>query len=93
MSKAVDFIHMAFKRVLRSASLLLLAGGVAALLSGCEGTGSESAYKAFAPIPAETLALMAEKGTVKDAPMLIRAYKKEAELEVWKRCASTFCWA
>ncbi len=78
---------MSFKRLLRSASVLCLMGGLAALLSGCEGTGSDSAYKAYAPIPKETLALMADKGTVKDAPMLIRAYKKEAELEVWKKKA------
>lgn len=76
---------MSFTRHLRSLSLVAVAVGAAALLSGCEGTGSENAYKAYAPIPKETLDLMASKGTVKDAPMLIRAYKKEAELEVWKR--------
>ena len=30
------------------------------------------------------LALMENKGTTKNAPVLIRAYKKEAELEIWK---------
>ena len=78
---------MAFKALLRSISMLAVAAGGAALLSGCEGTGSENAYKAYAPLPKATLDLMAAKGTVKDAPMLIRAYKKEAELEVWKRNA------
>lgn len=78
---------MSFTRHLRSVSLIAAAMGAAVLLSGCEGTGSESAYKAYAPIPKATLDLMASKGTVKDAPMLIRAYKKEAELEVWKRDA------
>ena len=78
---------MSFKRLRRAAPSLLLAAAAAALLSGCEGTGSENAYKAFAPIPKATLDLMASKGTLKDAPMLIRAYKKEAELEVWKRKA------
>jgi murein L,D-transpeptidase YafK len=40
--------------------------------------------KATAPIPAQTLALMAAKHTSPSAPVLIRTYKKEAELEVWK---------
>lgn len=43
------------------------------------------AGKALAPVPAPTLALMAAKGTNAAAPVLFRAYKKEAELEVWKR--------
>src|SRR5947209_12387500 len=40
--------------------------------------------KATAPIPAQTLALMAAKNTSPAAPVLVRTYKKEAELEVWK---------
>ena len=31
------------------------------------------------------MALMADKGMAKSDPILIRAYKKEAEMEVWKR--------
>ena len=38
-----------------------------------------------APIPAATLALMAARDTGPAAPILLRAFKKEAELEVWKR--------
>lgn len=38
-----------------------------------------------APIPAATLALMRTKDTSPAAPILIRTYKKEAELEVWKK--------
>lgn len=78
---------MSVSRTIRSMVFLALALCGAALLSGCEGTGSDSNYRAFAPIPEETLQSMAAKGTVKDAPMLIRAYKKEAEFEVWKRKA------
>jgi murein L,D-transpeptidase YafK len=40
--------------------------------------------KADAPIPAATLASMAAKNTTPSAPVLIRSYKKEAELEIWK---------
>ena len=38
-----------------------------------------------APIPAATLALIRAKDTTPAAPILIRTYKKEAELEVWKK--------
>jgi murein L,D-transpeptidase YafK len=41
-----------------------------------------------APIPAATVALMRGKNTSPAEPMLIRVFKKEAELEVWKRSAS-----
>lgn len=44
--------------------------------------------KAAAPIPAATLALMQARGTTASAPVLFRAYKKESEIEVWKRAAS-----
>ncbi|GJD37708.1 MULTISPECIES: murein L,D-transpeptidase family protein [Methylobacterium] len=43
--------------------------------------------KATAPIPAATLALMSQKGTSASAPVLFRAYKKESEIEVWKKAA------
>ncbi|WP_375460717.1 L,D-transpeptidase family protein [uncultured Enterovirga sp.] len=40
--------------------------------------------KAFAPIPSATQALMSARDTQAGAPILMRAFKKEAELEVWK---------
>ncbi len=43
------------------------------------------AGKADAPIPGATLALMAQKGTGAASPVLFRAYKKESEIEVWKK--------
>ena len=66
----------------RRALALLSAILGAAALAGCEDTGLS--HRGMAPIPPETLALMEEAGVSKDAPTLIRAYKKEAELEVWK---------
>ena len=56
-------------------------------LAGCDettGTGMASNARARAPIPPQTLAQMAELGTTQNAPVLIRTYKKEAELEIWK---------
>jgi murein L,D-transpeptidase YafK len=61
-----------------------LLAAVAGLLCACQDTGSTSNSRAFQPISNETLALMADKGTNERAPILIRAYKKEAELEIWK---------
>jgi len=52
-------------------------------LSACDDGGA-LATRSLAPIPSETLALMSEKGVEKDSPVLIRAFKKEAEFEVWK---------
>jgi murein L,D-transpeptidase YafK len=77
---------MSVSRMIRTFGGIALAMTGAALLAGCEETGSaDGGYKAYAPIPEPTLQMMAAKGTMKDAPMLIRAYKKEAEFEVWKR--------
>ena len=50
-------------------------------LSACQ---EDFAHRAQAPIPSETVALMAQVGSDPQAPMLIRSYKKEAELEIWK---------
>ncbi|MDB5650909.1 MAG: hypothetical protein JWL62_2429, partial [Hyphomicrobiales bacterium] len=68
-----------FGAPLGRAALIALTAGT---LSACQDTGTNG--KAFRPIPAETLALMEQKGTTRQAPILIRAYKKEAELEIWK---------
>jgi hypothetical protein len=51
-----------------------------------EARGSRST-RHLTPIPPQTLALMAEKGMSPSDPILMRAYKKESELEVWKRRA------
>ena len=47
--------------------------------------GPALAGKAEAPIPGATLALMAQKGATAASPVLFRAYKRESEIEVWKR--------
>ena len=66
----------------RIAAIALAAG----LLAACQET--RTGAKAYRPIPSDTLALMEKSGTTKNAPVLIRAYKKEAELEVWKMKAN-----
>ena len=56
---------------------------VALLISGCTPEMNLSS-RHLAPIPSATLAFMAESGMSKGSPVLIRSFKKEAELEVWK---------
>jgi murein L,D-transpeptidase YafK len=62
---------------------------IAVLLTSAGGRAApDGAPKHEAPIPAATLALMRAKDTSAAAPILIRAYKKEAEMEVWKKARS-----
>ncbi|WP_264050547.1 L,D-transpeptidase family protein [Methylobacterium flocculans] len=68
----------------------LVAAGIVALaltLGACQdgSTGGGIPLRALAPVPQKTLALMAQKGMSQNDPILIRTFKKEAELEVWKR--------
>ena len=64
----------------------LYAAVLAAGLAGCNvETVQRTPARASAPVPQATLALMAEKHTDRNAPVLIRAYKKEAEIEIWKQ--------
>ena len=61
-------------------------GLLALAVAGCQDNQfSASSTKHLTPVPAKTMALMSEKGMSKSDPILIRAYKKEAEMEVWKR--------
>ncbi|MEE1657887.1 murein L,D-transpeptidase family protein [Microvirga sp. CF3062] len=67
------------KRIAMAASLVLA-------LAACQGEGgSVSSTRHLAPIPPATMALMSTKGMSKDDPILMRSFKKESEIEVWKR--------
>jgi murein L,D-transpeptidase YafK len=61
---------------------------VALSLAACEEDRYRGSARHHIPIPAATYALMAEKGMSKSQPILIRSYKKESELEIWKRKAN-----
>jgi len=56
-------------------------------LGGCETDGVSPAVtaKAMAPLSSEMMALLEQKGMPKDSPMLVRIFKEESELEVWKQ--------
>ena len=62
---------------------LACAAGLALLLAAAPARAQNA--KAEAPIPAATLALMTAKGVSAASPVLFRAYKKESEIEVWKK--------
>jgi len=60
----------------------------AVLLAGCnteELTSLATNAKANQPVPPKLLAAMVEKNMDTQSPMLIRLFKQEAELEVWKQ--------
>ena len=71
----------------RFASRLRMAGlaACAALaLAGCNATDSEVARKANKPLSPEMVSLLAKKDMAPSTPILVRIFKQESELEVWK---------
>ncbi len=54
-------------------------------LAGCDDQIDASGGRSLAPIPQTTLAMMDQIGTTASAPVIFRAYKKEAEFEIWKQ--------
>jgi murein L,D-transpeptidase YafK len=64
---------------------LAAAAAAAALLAGCDESYLDTGPgRSEHPISGATLAEMAKIDTTPSSPVLIRAYKKEAELEIWK---------
>ncbi len=75
-------------REIRRFGAVALVASVAAGLGGCDetagGLGMAGSVRASHPLSPEMLALMDKKGVTKEAPVLIRTFKKEAEFEIWK---------
>src|SRR5271157_3065565 len=66
-------------------SALGLMVGTAALLAGCDDSYLDTGPgRSEHPVSSATLAQMEKIDTTPSLPVLIRAYKKEAELEIWK---------
>jgi murein L,D-transpeptidase YafK len=68
-----------------SLSRITLASAALLALAGCNSESSRYPARAYAPIPADTLALFSKKNTDRNAPIVVRAYKRESEIEIWKR--------
>lgn len=73
----------AVRALLASAALI-----AAVALSGCNADNVVPAGRAQAPLSEKTLALIESKDMDKNSPILIRVFKEEAELEVWKKSRS-----
>jgi murein L,D-transpeptidase YafK len=67
-------------------ALLAPAAVAAAIaLAGCNADGIVPSGRAQAPLSEKTVALIESKSMDKDSPILVRIFKQEAELEVWKK--------
>ena len=69
-------------------SLLASAALVAAIsLAGCntDGVTLATSGKALAPLSSRMLSDIEQKNMDKDSPILVRVFKQESELEVWKQ--------
>src|SRR5262245_13982548 len=66
----------------RRASHVLTIAAIAGVLSAC--ATMEIAPAHLTPLPKETVALLGKKRMQAQAPIFIRIYKEESELEVWK---------
>jgi murein L,D-transpeptidase YafK len=63
--------------------------GLGLLAAGCVENGSlPNSGRGWVAISSETQGLMAAKNMTRRDPVLLRAYKKESELEVWKKDTS-----
>ena len=68
------------------AGLALAAVAASLLLAGCNAdTIATVPSRALAPLSAEMTAELDRKQMPTDSPMLVRIFKEEAELEVWKK--------
>jgi murein L,D-transpeptidase YafK len=80
---ALHLIHRSLVRALITAVAL----GAGALLAGCNSDDISLANNAKAnqPVPAKLIAEMNAKDMDLQSPILVRLFKQEAELEVWKQ--------
>jgi murein L,D-transpeptidase YafK len=71
--------------IIRRLAALSLTGAVCALIAGCDDSYlDQGPGRSEQPISTATLAEMAKLDTTPSSPTLIRTYKMESELEIWK---------
>jgi murein L,D-transpeptidase YafK len=81
-SGSIELIRASLVRALMAAAVL--AGALA--LAGCYGDdGYQLPTRAMKELSPEMLTLLDQKNMPKDSPILVRLFKEESELEVWKQ--------
>jgi len=71
--------------IIRRGTAVALTVALSAWLAGCDDSYlDQSSARSQQPISSATLAEMNKLDTTASSPTLIRTYKKEAELEIWK---------
>jgi murein L,D-transpeptidase YafK len=66
----------------------MLAAGCALALSGCYSDSMFSGEKANRSLSSEMVSTIERKGMANETPILVRIFKEESELEVWKQTTS-----
>jgi murein L,D-transpeptidase YafK len=69
----------------RRLGIMAVAALSCALVAACSGGSGDIVPAGMRPIPKEAQQLLAKKGMSAWSPMLVRIYKEESELEVWKQ--------
>jgi murein L,D-transpeptidase YafK len=72
--------------LLRKISALLTVLGLVLALAACNDFGVDG--KASAPLPGDLLSKIKAIGSTPAAPMMMRIFKQDSELEVWKQTSS-----
>lgn len=77
--------HAGYVRTLTASAAI----AIAVALAGCQTNElAQIPGRAMQPLPRETVALIEKKNMAVEAPILVRIYKEESELEVWKQDSS-----
>jgi len=81
-SGSINLIRASLVRALTASAVL----AATLALAGCYGEdGYQLPTRAMKELSPQTLALLEQKHMPKDSPILVRIFKEESELEVWKQ--------
>jgi murein L,D-transpeptidase YafK len=72
----------------RFAPLAGIGFALALSLAACQDESRFSSTRHLVPLSRKLVAQMDEKGMAKSDPILVRSFKKESEIEIWKRTKS-----
>jgi murein L,D-transpeptidase YafK len=77
-----------FRLIFARALMASAACAASLLLAGCETDSSSPAAKSMKPLSPEMLGELEKKNMPKESPVLVRLFKEESEVEVWKQDTS-----